>query len=170
MGKGMPDHSRYLYVYLPSNDYRQRWNEAAKKKNLALSKFVIDCVEKAIGKGFTHKSREDIRKARELAEENAHLQEDNKMLRMLIEKLETELKYYRTKPFLEERFRGVRSYEKDLIELLSKRGLVSSEEILQTLKIDTKDMKLVRAVTAQLRNLESYGLIEETVGGWRWKK
>lgn len=166
----MPDHSRYLYVYLPSNDYRERWNEVAKKKNLPLSRFVIDCVEKTISKGFTQKPKEDIKKTRELVEENAHLEEDNKMLRMIIEKLENELRYYRTKPFLEERFKGVRSYEKDLIELLKKRKLVSSEEILQVLKIDTKDMKLVRAITAQLRNLESYGLIEETVGGWRWKK
>jgi len=47
-----------------------------------------------------------------LEEENANLLDENKMLKLVIDKFETELRYYKSKPFLESEFRGVRTYNR----------------------------------------------------------
>jgi hypothetical protein len=57
------------------------------------------------------------------------------MLDTVVDKLEQELRRYRNKPFLEERFEGVRTYEKDLLELLKSREIVTEEEILTRLGV-----------------------------------
>ena len=38
---------RYVNVYLPSKDDKQRWEAAAKEKGLTLSKFIFGTVEAA---------------------------------------------------------------------------------------------------------------------------
>jgi hypothetical protein len=73
--------------------------------------------------------------------------------------LEHELRRYRTGIFLEERFEGVRKYDKELIEILKKRGVVDSDALLRELNIDPREGELVQALAKQLENLETYGLV-----------
>ena len=50
-----------------------------------------------------------------------------------------------------------------------KRGVViDSYTLLEELGIDPKETDLVKAVSKQLEDLESYGLISSTQRGWRW--
>jgi len=85
-----------------------------------------------------------------------------------LERVETELRKYHAEPFLEDNFRGVRRYDKRLIELLRKGEVVDSDHLLRLLRINLKEIDLVRAVSKQLENLEAYGLVEKTRRGWRW--
>jgi len=72
-------------------------------------------------------------------------------------------------PFLEERFEGVRKFDRDLIDLLRRGGTLSEEDILASLNISPSDTDLVKAVAKQLEILEEYGLVEFTGRGWRWR-
>jgi hypothetical protein len=89
---------------------------------------------------------------------------------MLADNLDKELKKYRAKPFSEDKghFKGIREYDKDLIDLLRKNQTIDSDHLLKDLGISPKDTDLVKAVNRQLHYLEAYGLVEATVRGWRW--
>jgi hypothetical protein len=98
------------------------------------------------------------------------LNQDNRLLKMLADNLDKELKKYRAKPFSEDKghFKGIREYDKDLIDLLRKNQTIDSDHLLKDLGISPKDTDLVKAVNRQLHYLEAYGLVEATVRGWRW--
>ena len=161
---------RAIYIYLPSIETTRRWKELAKKAGTSISKFVIEHVENSLRQEEgDYKPRIDlINKIEKLEEENSELRKERRMLGIVVERLESELKHYRAKPFLEERFEGVRKYEKDLVDLLRKRRKVMSDEILDAMNIDPKDSELVKAVNRQLENLEGYGLVKVIPGGWKW--
>ena len=161
---------RAIYIYLPSVETTKRWKKLAEKASTSISKFVIEHVENSLRQEEgDYKPRIDlINKIEKLEEENAELRKERRMLGIVVERLESELRHYRAKPFLEEKFAGVRKYEKDLVNLLSERGKVMSDEILDILNIDPKDSELVKAVNRQLENLEGYGLVKVIPGGWKW--
>lgn len=163
---------RAIYVYLPSRKMAKEWKDKAKGAGISISKFVIENVENGIRRheeGFT--PRVDlIDRVKKLEEENVELRKKNRILDKAIDNLQSELRYYRAKPFLEENFTGFRKYEKDLIELFRDRKKVMSNEILDTLGINPKESDTVKAINKQLENLERYGVIEPIAGGWKWKE
>jgi hypothetical protein len=75
----------------------------------------------------------------------------------------------RKKPFLDENFRGVRRYDKKLIELLKKGEAIDSDHLVRLLRINPREMDLVRAPSRQLEALKSHGLVQKTRRGGRWK-
>jgi len=164
---------RAIYVYLPSLEMVKDWKRRAEKAGVSVSRFVIERVEDSIRReegeeGYL--SRLELIKRLEKAEEELKgLRNENRMLKMLAENLDNELRRYRAKPFIEEGFEGVRTFDRDLIELLRGGRSHTQEEILAHLNIDPSDTELVRAVTKQLEALEAYGLLEYKGRGWRWK-
>ena len=112
---------RAIYVYLPSIEMAQKWKELAEKSGLSISKFVVEHVENSLNQeedSDVYGSRvELIKQIRELREENAKLRKRNEMLDRVIERLEEENRKYRSLPFLEEKFYGIREYEQNLIKL-----------------------------------------------------
>jgi hypothetical protein len=78
------------------------------------------------------------------------------------------LRRYRAQPFIDDRFVGVRSYQKELIEVLRQGRLVTSDEILARLGIRPAEHEAVKAVSKQLENLEGYGLVRSSAKGWKW--
>ena len=88
----------------------------------------------------------------------------------VVDKYEQELRRYRNKPFLEEHFEGVRSYEKDLIELLKSKEIVTDEEIFTRLNVSRTNSEAIRGIGKQLENLEARGLVISSARGWKWKK
>jgi len=90
------------------------------------------------------------------------------ILEIAIERLEEELRRYRAQPFLDEKFVGVRRYQKELVEILRDGPVVSSDEILSRLRIRPSESEAVKAVSKQLENLESYGLVKSSPKGWKW--
>jgi hypothetical protein len=162
---------RAIYVYLPSHELINEWKDLAKKSRVSISKFVFEHVENSLQqekeKSFIPRVGL-IKQIKELKEEDLRLRKDNQMLRSAYERLDSELKHYRVKPFLEERYEGIRIYEKELVRILKERNRIDNYKLLEILKIDPKDSDLVKAISKQLENLEAYGLVEATINGWRW--
>ena len=165
----MPDKSRYVYLYLPSAEDKARWDNLAKEAGLPLSKFVIGVVEGALADESDFKPRgELVKEIGKLHSENKELRDDVKQKKIVLEKYENELKRYRSEVFLDDQFKGVRKYSKPIIDIMKKGVTVDSYKLLEELGIDLKDTDLVSAVSAQLEELESYGLVTNTSRGWRW--
>ena len=148
------------------------WKTRATKSNVPISKFVLEHVMNSIRQ---EEGEEDYKPRVKLIEELRvkdeaieKLTRDNEVLKLALERVETELRKYHAEPFLENNFRGVRRYDKRLIELLRKGEVVDSDHLLRLLRINLKEIELVRAVSNQLENLEGYGLVEKTRRGWRW--
>lgn len=162
---------RAIYVYLPSHEMVRDWKRRADEADVSISKFVIEHVQNSITQeepGFKPRT-ELIKRLRTAEEELQQLHAENKMLRSAYERLDEELKRYRAQPFLEENFTGLREYSRELIETLRKKGTIPKDELLDALGINPRNTDLVKALTKQLQNLQAYGLIEETVRGWRWR-
>lgn len=167
---------RAIYVYLPTLEMAEEWKGKADKARVSISKFVIEHVENSLKQeqenkqGFASRV-ELIKQIQEKDEEITKLQQDNRLLKMLADNLDKELKRYRAQPFIEDKgaFEGVREYDKELIEFLRKNGTIDSDRILKELGISAKDTELVRAINRQLRYLQAYDLVEPTARGWKWK-
>jgi hypothetical protein len=163
---------RTVYAYLPSEESRARWEKAAGKAGMSLSRFIVDTVEASLREG----TDEDFRSAKDLWKENVELREANKrladekrMLSALVEKLEDEVRRYRTELFLEgPEHRKARQYEKDLIDALREGAVLSSDEVFRRLRIKPTDVRGTQAIRMQLDNLQAYGLVKATPRGWRW--
>jgi len=150
----------------------QDWKDRAKKSNVSVSQFVIEHVTNSLRQEdgeVSYKARaeliEELRKKDEAFEKLAR---ENEITKLALERVETELRRYRAEPFLEENFRGVRKYDKRLVELLKKGEVVDSDHLLRLLGINPRETDLVKAVSKQLENLEGYGLVQKTRRGWRW--
>jgi hypothetical protein len=172
-GKTETIKKRAIYVYLPSQKMADDWKRKADKSGNSISKFVIDRVEDSIRKeeqeGYLNRL-ELIKKLSTAEEELKQQRKDNRLLKQLVDNLDTELKRYRAKPFLEDDFKGVRRFDKELIDLIKQGGSMSGDEILTRLSINSSDTELVKAVNKQLEVLESYGLVEYVGRGWKWKQ
>ena len=166
---------RAIYVYLPSVEMVEKWKDLAKKSGLSISKFVIEHVENSLNQEGDEKDiygsrTELIKQIRELKEENAKLRKRNEMLDRVIERLEEENKKYRSLPFLEEIFYGIREYEQNLIKLFKERKELRKGDVLELLGISPmKDPDITKGINKQLENLERYGLIEDKGRVWKWK-
>lgn len=163
---------RAIYVYLPTVEMAREWKALADKANASISKFVIEHVENSLKqeedrKGYASRA-ELLKQLSEKDELIAKLTQDNRLLKMLADNLDREMKHYRAQPFLEDRFEGTRAYDKDLVELLKKEKTIDSDRLLKQLGINPKDTDLVKAVNKQLHALQGYGLVEPTARGWRW--
>jgi hypothetical protein len=171
VGKTETIKKRAVYVYLPTEETAERWKQRAKRSRSSISKFVVERVEDSLrkeGDKDNPKRVELIKQLKEIKSENEKLARDNEILRKAYERLDSEVKRYRAKPFLDERFRGVRKYDRKLVELLRQGKVLSSDEVLEKLGIDHSETGLVKAVSRQLENLEAYGLVKATARGWQW--
>jgi predicted DNA-binding protein len=164
---------RSIYVYLPSVEMAERWKGLAEKSGRTISKFVAEHVENSLRQeeeGSEYRSRAElIRLLREKDEEISKLQGENRLMKELAERLDHELRRYRMQPFMEGGFQGVRSYDRELVDLLRREGVVDSDHVLSRLGIDPKEKDVLVALDRQLASLEAYGLVEATPRGWRWK-
>jgi hypothetical protein len=164
----MPDKSRYVYVYLPSLDYKKRWEKLAEDAGVPLSKFVIEAVEDSLAESEFRPRAEMTKELGKLRSDNRQLRDELRLKNIVLEKYETELKRYRSEAFIEDKFEGVRKYNKEIITILKHRGVADSHFLLEQLGTDPKEADLVKAVSKQLEDLEAYGLVTPTPRGWRW--
>jgi hypothetical protein len=165
----MPDKSRYVYLYLPTVEDKKRWQSLADEAGVPLSKFVIEVVESSLTEQSDFKPRgELVKEIGKLRTENKELRDDLKQKKIVLEKYENELKRYRSEAFLEDKFEGVRKYNKEIMAILKRGGVVDSYELLEELGINPQEADTVKAVSKQLEDLESYGLVTSTQRGWKW--
>jgi len=170
MGKTETIKQRAIYVYLPSIDMVERWKELAKGAGTSISKFVAEHVENSL-----RQDEEGYRSRGSLVEENLRLREDLRErekrvrhLEMLVEKLEEDLRQYRSRMFLDENFTGIRRFERRLVEILREPGVHDSEVILSRLGVRPHETEALKAVSSQLQRLQAYGLVKATPRGWVW--
>jgi hypothetical protein len=172
MGKTESIKQRSIYVYLPSLEIVKDWKAKAKKTNVSISQFVIEHVTNSLrqedGEEAYKPRAELIQQLHEKDEQIEKLTRESEVFKLTLERVEGELCRYRAEPFLGEGFRGIRGYDRRLIELLRKGDAIDSDHLLRLLKINPRDTALVKAVSKQLENLEAYGLVEKTRRGWKW--
>ena len=150
---------RTIYVYLPSEKMVKDWKDRAKKYKVSISKFVMEHVESSLAKEKRNSSASRIKllkKIKNLEEENKKIKEDNEMLRIVIDKQKQEIEGYRHEKFLEPEFTGKRGYGKDILDILKKNDKISNEELLLSLKIESKDTESIKAINKELEHLEEY--------------
>jgi hypothetical protein len=171
VGKTETIKERSIDVYLPSLEQKEKWKKHAEKLGVSISKFVIEYVENSLRQEEEpeFKSRSELWKENnELKQQVQELSRQCRLLDTVVDKLEQELKTYRGKPFLEERFEGVRSYEKELVDLLKSKDIVTDGELFSHLGIAPSDGDAVRAIGKQLERLETFGLVASSSRGWKW--
>jgi hypothetical protein len=165
-------HGRTVYVYLSSPKEMQDWKGRAENAKVPLSKFVYEQVTNSLRQEDGEESYEPrvklIEDLRKKDEQIQKLTRENEIVKLALERVENELRTYRAEPFLEEGFQGVRKYDRKLIELLRKGKAIQSQNLLHQLRISPKETDSVKAVSVQLENLQSYGLIKRSHHGWRW--
>jgi hypothetical protein len=164
--------NRTAYVYLSSEKDLHDWKQQAEKSHVSLSQFVYEHVTNSLRQeegedNYIPRSKliEQLRQKDEAIEK---LTRENEITKLALERVEAELRRYRTAPFLDDNFQGIRKYDKKLIDLLKKREVLDSDRLLLLLRINPTETDLVKAVSKQLENLEAYGLVEKTRRGWKW--
>ncbi len=160
---------RAIYVY-PPLEMTKRWKTIAEKHGTSVSKLVIEHVENSL-----NMTEQDLRTKANIINENQKLKETVRDLEkqtgrkeLLIEKLEQDLKLYRSRLFTDESFLGKRSFDKQLVRILKEPGTHTENEIKTRLKLKKDDVESLKAVSLQISNLEQYDLIKKTGKGWEW--
>jgi len=159
---------RYVNVYLPSKDDKQRWEAAAKGKGLTLSKFIFGTVESVLSGKEETPRYELVQELSDLKVEVQKLSSELKMKNLLLEKLEAEIYKTRYASFGEPDHEGIRRHDEELIALLKQGKAFDGNVILRKLGIDPRDSEAVKLVSNQLETLSRFGLVKETSAGWRW--
>jgi hypothetical protein len=163
--------SRYVDVYLPSQEAKREWEEEAKKAGLPMSKFIFEAVEAfRAGKDETPKF-EIVKELADAKEEVQKLRAELKMKTLLLEKLEGDLYKARYADFQESQMgEGTRRHDEELIKILRRDKALEGYSILKELGIDPVDTEAVKLVNNQLDSLRRFGLVEEIANGWKWVK
>jgi len=155
----------------------KRWKDMAKKSGLSISQYVLNIVENHIGDESVAASRESLdKRLGEMEGQNSQLRSENlalskrvKMLDVLTDRYEEDLRNLKNRQFQDESsFEGVREYEPKLIKLLKERDVVKEHELLDLLHVDPGDAASIRSINQQLDNLFSYGLVRRSKGGLMW--
>ena len=160
---------RAIYVYPPAH-VADLWKRAAGEKKMSISKFVIEHVQNSLGQ-----EEPDFKTKLDLVQENRLLldrlrEKDRRIdqLDMLVDKLDQDLKRINAQQFSDEKFTGIRSYDKRIIEILKEPGIHSSEELFTRLEIKPQNIESIKALSNQLENLELYGLVKASSQGYAW--
>ena len=162
---------RYINVYLPSAKVKELWEEDARKAGIPLSKFVFEAVETFRSADNATPRYDLVKELSETKDEIQKLRSDLKMKDLLLEKLEAEAYKTRFVDFAEvDSTVGTRRHDEDLIRILKREKPIEGYSILKELGIDPRETEAVKLVNNQLESLRRFGLVEETVVGWRWIK
>ena len=141
----------------------------AEKAKTPLSGWCVSIIEERLAEEEGSQPRRKLLKDMEtLKAENKTLRDDLRQKEIVLERYESELKRYRSQPFMEEDYRGMRPYSEELIKILKARDHIDSYRLLEELGIDPRESELVKAVSKQLEELEDYKLIKSDGRAWRW--
>ncbi len=154
-------------VYFLSPEERSIWLEEARATGMTLSGYVLEMARLGREKEAARPKGVSPGEVSELKEKNRKLEDELRRTSLVLERYETELYKLRhetfSRPVLEGRFQAG-----ELKAVLQKGKTLSSQELLEALRIDPRDSDAVRIVSRQLDLLQGLGLIEEVARGWRW--
>lgn len=164
-----PDKSRYVWLYLPSKNDKERWQSLADRTKTPLSTWAIEIIESTLAENEEFRPRSElVREVEDLKKEIKTLNDDLRQKNIVLERYEADLKRYRSQAFLGEDYRGTRKYNKEIVDLLKERGQIDSYKLLDKLGIDPRESDLVKAVSNQLEELEAYGFVKSDGRSWKW--
>lgn len=135
-----------------------------------MNNYIIEMVEKSRHLEITNPRPDLSKENSELKEENRRLRDDLRIKELILQKHESELYTLRHSAFSDLDEQGQKEYDKKLVLALRRGKTLSDHEIYSELGIDPRDGNAVKLVSNQLKGLMRYGLIEETLLGWRWVK
>lgn len=179
MGKTETIKERAVWVYAPTIEQRKKWEDIAKGKGIPLSKWVVQTIEDSLFElDDDVKSRKDVEEEnKNVRKEISELQGKLRQVNIIRDNMEKEIRKYRAEPFISTAFKGVRQFDKELINLLKdaksregKRRYVDNDEIMSRLGVEFSETDYVKAISNQLSRLEGYGLVESSPKGWKWKE
>ena len=166
-----PDRKRYIWLYCHSVEDKKRYQELANEAGIPLSKYLLGIIDDALATKEDSENRVTIVKELDaLKEENKKLRDDLRMRVILIERLEDENKKHKEAAFLNPSFTGMREYNPEIIEAIKNFGPIRTPKLLEKLNMDSGDIQGLEALSIQLENLESHGLVERSPRGWMWAK
>jgi len=164
-----PDKSRYIWLYCRSKAQKEEWQALAEKADTPLSVWCTSIIEERIAEDEDHRPRHKIVKELEsLKADNKALRDDLRQKEVVLQRYEAELRRYRAEPFQTEVFKGVRTFSKELVDILKARSHVGSYEILELLGIRPDESQAIKAVSKQLEELEKFNLVKADGKGWQW--
>ena len=161
---------RAIYVYPPA-EMAENWKNRAQKSGASISKFVIEHVENSLGLvEDDYRSRSIvIEENRQLRDALAEKEKRNHHLELLVDKLEEDLRLYRSRLITDPGYTGATPYDKKLVSLLREPGTHNQDSILSRLRVKPTDTEVIKAISVQLENLEAFGLLRNTSKGWIWR-
>ena len=166
-----PDRERYIWLYCHSVEDKKRYHELAKEAGIPLSKYLLGIIDDALATKEDSVNRAAMVKELDaFKEENKKLRDELRLNGILMERLEAENKKHKEAAFLNPSFTGMREYDPEIIDAIKKYGSIRTPKLLERLNIDPGDIQELEALSIQLENLESHGLVERSSRGWMWAK
>ena len=159
---------RTATVYLPAGEILTAWQNEAKQGGATISEYIFEMVEKA-RRPTEDKPRPDlVRENSDLKTLNRKLEQEVNLLKANMEILQAEVYKQRFAGFEQVDAPGMHSYDKALVDMLKRGKILDSQEILSGLGINPRDSQAVKLVSNQLEELKRFGLVSESIQGWRW--
>jgi len=164
-----PDRSRYIWLYCKSKAQKDEWQALADEAKTPLSAWCVSIIEERIAEEDGGLPRQKVMKElKTLKEENTSLREDLRQKETVLSRYEAELRRYRSEPFLQDDFKGIRPYSEELVKILKNRGQVDGYRLLELLGIKPGEAEAIKAVSRQLEELERFGLAKTDGVTWQW--
>jgi hypothetical protein len=164
-----PEQIQFL-IYPPSKELLEEWRAASKEQGTSLNNYIIEMVEKSRHLKNSSSRPNLTKEVFDLKEENAKLRNESRIKELILQKYESELYKHRHEAFLDLDRRGQREYDEKIVIALKRGRTMCESDIYTELGIDPRDAEAVKLVSNQIKGLMRYGLIEETIQGWRWIK
>jgi len=155
-------------IYFPSEQDLKRWEALAEAADIPFSKWIYDTVELHLNSGQASPRAQAAQEAAALKKELTALRDELHLKSTLLERYESELYKLRHPGFERLAQPGDREYGGELLALLKAGGTLSQPDILKGLRISPRDTEALKLIRTQLEGLKGYGLVEESLGGWRW--
>jgi hypothetical protein len=155
---------RMITLYAASRKEKIRLAQLAEAEKVPLSKFILAKVEEALA---DRPKRRPARESEALKEKVARLESENRLKDAEISQLQGLVERQKRLMFLDESAEILHP-DTHLIEAIKSNGPIYETRLLEVLGIDSRDMAMIRAISAQLELLERHGRIRKGVKGYRW--
>lgn len=159
---------RTATVYLPAGEILTAWQNEAKQGGATISDYIFEMVEKARRPADDQARPELVRENSDIKTLNRKLEQEVNLLKANLEIMQAEVYKQRFAGFEQVDAPGMHSYDKALVDMLKRGKILDSQEILGSLGINPRDSQAVKLVSNQLEELKRFGLVSESIQGWRW--
>lgn len=142
-----------------------RLAQLAEDSGVPLSKFILSKVEEALA---DKPKRRPIHEMDEMKESVSRLESENRLKDAEISQLQSLLERQKSLAYLDGAEEYRRTVNTRLIGAIKKSGPIYETRLLEILGVDSRDVEMIKAISAQLEMLEGQGRIRKGGKGWRW--